>query len=179
MNARNATVRYPLHVTISVLFIILIVALGVVLSWQNYRKTSSIILTTAEQVFDQITRELVLDFNGTYHPVAGALRLLALAPVTRAATLDERLRSLRTFTVALANEPSVSGIEFGYANGDYFIVRPLRTGDIRRHFDAPENAAYVADNVDTAPGGARRLVRLFFDAQAREILRKPAEATSV
>ena len=178
MNARTGTVRYPLHVTISVLFIILIVALGIVLSWQNYRKTSSIILTTAEQVFDQITRELVLDFNGTYHPVAGALRLLALAPVNRAATLDERLSSLRTFTVALANEPSVSGIEFGYANGDYFIVRPLRSGDIRRHFDAPENAAYVVDNVDTAPGGSRRLVRLFFDAQTREILRKPAEATT-
>jgi len=177
MNARNATVRYPLHVTISVLFITLVVVLGVVLSWQNYRKTSSIILTTAGQVFDQITRELILDFNGTYHPVTGALRLLALAPVTTAASLDERLESLGTFTVALANEPSVSGIQVGYANGDFFIVRPLRTDDLRRHFGAPENAAFVVDNVDTAAGGARRLVRLFFDARSREILRKPAEAT--
>lgn len=177
MNARNATVRYPLHVTISVLFITLVVVLGGVLSWQNYRKTSSIILTTAGQVFDQITRELILDFNGTYHPVTGALRLLALAPVTTAATLDERLESLGTFTVALANEPSVSGIQVGYANGDFFIVRPLRTDDLRRHFGAPGNAAFVADHVDTAADGARRLVRLFFDAQSRVILRKPAEAT--
>ena len=149
----------PLHVTISVLFITLIVALGVLLSWQNYRKTSSIILTTAGQVFDQITRELILDFNGTYHPVAGALRLLALAPVTTADTLDERLESLETFTVALANEPSVSGIEIGYANGDFFIVRPLRTEAVRRHFGAPGNAAFVADQVDTAADGKRRLVR--------------------
>jgi HD-GYP domain-containing protein (c-di-GMP phosphodiesterase class II) len=177
MNARNATVRYPLHVTISVLFIALVVALGIVLSWQNYRKTSSIILTTAGQVFDQITRELILDFNGTYHPVAGALRLLALAPVTTAATLDERLESLGTFTVALANEPSVSGIEVGYANGDFFIVRPLRTEAVRRHFGAPGNAVFVADHVDTAADGKRRLVRLFFDAQSREIMRKPAEET--
>lgn len=177
MNARNATVRYPLHVTISALFITLVVVLGVVLSWQNYRKTSSIILTTAGQVFDQITRDLILDFNGTYHPVAGALRLLALAPVTTAATLDERLESLGTFTVALANEPSVSGIQVGYANGDFFIVRPLRTDDLRRHFGAPGNAAFVADHVDTAADGERRLVRLFFDAKSREILRKPAEAT--
>lgn len=178
MNARNTTVRYPLHVTISTLFITLVVVLGVVLSWQNYRKTSSIILTTAGQVFDQITRELILDFNGTYHPVAGALRLLALVPVTTAATLDERLESLGTFTVTLANEPSVSGIQIGYANGDYFIVRPLRTDELRRHFGAPEAAAFVADHVDTAADGARRLVRLFFDSQSREILRKPAEATS-
>jgi HD-GYP domain-containing protein (c-di-GMP phosphodiesterase class II) len=178
MNVRDTTVRYPLHITISALFITLVIVLGIALSWQNYRKTSSIILTTAGQVFDQITRELILDFNGTYHPVAGALRLLSLAPITTAATLDDRLKSLRTFTVALANEPSVSGIEVGYGNGDYFIVRPLRTGDLRRHFEAPGAAAFVADHVDTAAGGGRRLVRLFFDAQSREILRKPAEPTS-
>jgi len=178
MNARNATVRYPLHVTISFLFITLIVALGVVLSWQNYRKTSSIILTTAGQVFDQITRDLILDFNGTYHPVAGTLRLLALGPVTMAATLDERLKSLRTFTVALSNEPSVSGIEVGYGNGDFFIVRPLSTDEVRRHFGAPGNAAFVVDHVDTGAEGRRRLVRIFLDSQSLEILRKPAEPTS-
>jgi HD-GYP domain-containing protein (c-di-GMP phosphodiesterase class II) len=177
MNARDTTVRYPLHVTISVLFIALVVALGGVLSWQNYRKTSGIILTTAGQVFDQITRELILDFNGTYHPVAGALRLLALAPVTTAATLDERLASLGTFTVALANEPSVSGIQIGYGNGDYFIVRPLHTQEVRRHFGAPDDAAFVADQVDTAADGKRRLVRLYFDAQSRELLRAPPQAT--
>jgi HD-GYP domain-containing protein (c-di-GMP phosphodiesterase class II) len=178
MNARDAAVRYPLHITISALFITLIVVLGVVLSWQNYRKTSSIILSSAEQVFDQITRELVSDFNGTYHPVAGALRLLSLAPVTTAGTLQARLESVATFTVALANEPSVSGIQVGYGNGDFFIVRPLRTDEMRRHFAAPEAAAFVADHVDTAPDGGRRLVRLFFDAQSGEILRKPAESTS-
>jgi HD-GYP domain-containing protein (c-di-GMP phosphodiesterase class II) len=177
MNARNATARYPLHVTISVLFILLVVALGIVLSWQNYRKTSSIILTTAGQVFEQITRDLILDFNGTYHPVAGVLRLLALGPVTTAATLEDRLKSLRTFTVALSNEPSVSGIEVGYGNGDFFIVRPLPSDAVRRHFGAPGNAAFVADHVDTGVNGGRRLVRLFLDAQSQEILRKPAEPT--
>ena len=56
MNARDSTLRYPLHITISTLFITLIVILGVMLSWQNYRKTSGIILTTSEQVFDQIAK---------------------------------------------------------------------------------------------------------------------------
>jgi HD-GYP domain-containing protein (c-di-GMP phosphodiesterase class II) len=177
MNARDTAVRYPLHVTIGLLFIALVVALGGVLSWQNYRKISGIILTTAEQVFDQITRELILDFNGTYRPVAGALRLLALAPFTRAATLDERLAALATFTVALANEPSVSGIEIGYGNGDYFIVRPLRTPDLRRHFGAPGEAAFVVDDIGAGPDGTRRMVRLFFDAQSRELLRRPPQAT--
>jgi len=178
MNARDAAVRYPLHVTIGVLFIALVVVLGSVLSWQNYRKTSGIILTTAGQVFNQITDELILDFNGTYHPVAGALRLLALAPITRATTLDERLAALDTFTVALENEPSVSGIEVGYGNGDYFIVRPLRTAELRRHFEAPDKAAYVVDEIGAGLDGTRRLVRLFFDSQSREMLRQPSQATN-
>ena len=177
MNARDAGVRYPLHVTIGVLFIALVVALGGVLSWQNYRKTSGIILTSAGQVFDQISDELVLDFNGTYHPVAGALRLLALSPISRAATLDERLAELDTFAVALANEPSASGIQVGYGDGDYFIVRPLRTQDLRRHFEAPDAAALVVDDIETDADGKRRLVRLFFDAQPHELLRKPPQAT--
>jgi HD-GYP domain-containing protein (c-di-GMP phosphodiesterase class II) len=177
MNARDAGVRYPLHVTIGVLFITLVVALGGVLSWQNYRKTSGIILTTAGQVFDQISDELILDFKGTYHPVAGALRLIALAPITRAATLEERLAALDTFTVALANEPSVSGLGVGYGDGDYFIVRPLRTAAQRQHFGAPDQAAFVVDDIGAATDGTRRLVRLFFDAQSGELLRKPPQAT--
>jgi HD-GYP domain-containing protein (c-di-GMP phosphodiesterase class II) len=177
MKARVAAVRYPLHVTIGVLFIALVVALGGVLSWQNYRKTSSIILTTAGQVFDQITRELILDFNGTYHPVAGALQLLARTPVMRAATLDERLAALELFTAALANEPSVSGIQAGYGDGDYFIVRPLHTDALRAHFEAPEEAAFVVDDINAGSDGTRQLVRLFFDAQLHELLRKPPQVT--
>ena len=45
MNKPIAVRRYPLHLTISVLFITLVVVLGVVLSWQNYSKTSDIILS--------------------------------------------------------------------------------------------------------------------------------------
>ena len=42
MNEKGLT-RCPLHITISALFITLIVILGGVLGWRNYRKTSDII----------------------------------------------------------------------------------------------------------------------------------------
>ena len=41
--------RYPLHITISALFIALILLLGVILGWQNYSKTSDIILAAADR----------------------------------------------------------------------------------------------------------------------------------
>ena len=77
--------RYPLHVTISTLFIALILLLGVVLSWQSYSKTSAIIFSSADQVYDQIARELALDFKATYNPVADTLQLLALGERVAAA----------------------------------------------------------------------------------------------
>ncbi len=168
----NKNPRYPLHITISVLFIALIVLLGAVLSWQSYSKTSDIIFSSADRVYDQIARELVLDFNATYNPVADTLQLLALSPVIGAATLDARLESLATIRVALLNEPSVTAIQVGYDNGDYFIVRSTQTDYMRSRFSAPNDAYFMADHIATADNGERLLVRLFLDSDMRELQRQ-------
>ena len=72
MNDKNIT-RYPLHLTISALFITLIVILGGILSWQNYSKTSDIIRASANDLYDRVTTELLLDINATYQPVGDTL----------------------------------------------------------------------------------------------------------
>ena len=74
------TSRFPLHITISTLFIGLILLFGGLLSWQSYNKTSEIIFSSAERVYTQAGNELQLDFRATYRPVASELRLLALSP---------------------------------------------------------------------------------------------------
>jgi HD-GYP domain-containing protein (c-di-GMP phosphodiesterase class II)/HAMP domain-containing protein len=169
--------RYPLHVTISALFIALIVLLGVVLSWQSYSKTSDIIFSSADQVYDQIARELVLDFNATYNPVADTLQLLALSPVASASTLAERLNSLDMIHAALMSEESVAAIQLGYPNGDYFIVRSLATEYMRSQFSAPADARFMADHISTDGNGERRLARLFFDHDMHELQRQPPEVS--
>ncbi|UCC56153.1 MAG: hypothetical protein JSU75_12655, partial [Gammaproteobacteria bacterium] len=173
----NRKLQYPLHVTISVLFIALILLLGVVLSWQNYSKTSDIILTSADRVYDQIARELVIDFKATYNPVADTLQLLALTPVMNAATLDSRLESLVTIRTALTNEPSVTAIQVGYDNGDYFIVRSTQSDFMRKRFSAPDDSHFMADHIATADDGERLLVRLFLDRDMREIHRQTVGKT--
>lgn len=168
----NKRFRYSLHITISALFIALIVLLGVVLSWQNYSKTSDIILASADQVYDQIARELIVDFNATYNPVADTLRLLVTSPVMSAASLDARLKSLETIRVALTNESSVTAIQVGYDNGDYFIVRSIRTNYMRSRFSAPHDSYFMADHIATAENGGRLLIRLFYDRDMHELQRQ-------
>jgi HD-GYP domain-containing protein (c-di-GMP phosphodiesterase class II) len=164
-------------VTISTLFIGLIVVLSAVLTWQNYSKTSAIMLSGATQVYKRATREMFVDFRGTYHSVAETLKLMALSPVTEADSLEERLKSLAMLTTALRGEPSVSAIQLGYANGDFFLVRPLPSTNMRQTFKAPDTAHYVADHVSDDDEGERQLTRLFFDEQLNEVSRQPPVVT--
>jgi HD-GYP domain-containing protein (c-di-GMP phosphodiesterase class II) len=177
MHTRDSQLRFPLHVTISTLFIGLIVVFSAVLSWQNYRKTSDIMLAGASQVYEQATREMFLDFRGTYHSVAEIIKLLALSPVVKAGSLEERIKSVEMFATALLGEPSLSAIQLGYPNGDYFIVRSLTSNSLRQTFSAPDTAQYVADHLSRDANGERRLIRLFFDEQLHKISAETPVAT--
>ena len=177
MNKPDTSRSYPLHLTISALFITLVVVLGVILSWQNYSKTSEIILSSADKMYDQVTQELLLDIKATYRPVGDTLGLLALTPLAAAMTLPERLLSVPLLGEALRNESAVTGIQAGYPNGDYFIVRPLADAALQLRFEAPADSGFMADHVDTDAAGERRLTRIFFDGKLREIARNAAVKT--
>ena len=160
---RFRAIHPPLHVTISGLFIGLILTLGGLLSWQSYTKTSAVILSSAAAVYKQISDELHLEFRATYRPATAVLRLLALSPLIRATSLDQRLQALPQLRSAVGEGETVSGIQIGYANGDYFILRPLNGDTARSTFGAPAAAAYVVDNIASGDDGSRQLQRLFYD----------------
>jgi len=174
MNKTEPVTRFPLHLTISALFITLIVILGAVLSWQNYSKTSDIIRSSAGKMYDQVATELLLDIKGTYRPVGDTLGLLALTPITRAGSLAERLDAIDMLGEALRSSPSVTGIQVGYPNGDFFILRPLPGDVARKQFAAPASALFVADHVDSDASQRWQLLRIYLDANLREISRNPS-----
>ena len=177
MNIHSATTRYPLHLAISALFITLVVILGAVLSWQNYSKTSDIIRSSAGRMYDQVATELLLDIKATYQPVGDTLGLLALTPITRAGSLAERLDAIDMLGEALRGNPSVTAIQIGYPNGEFFILRPVPDDTARKQFAAPADARFVADHVDSDASQRRQLLRIYFDASLREISRNPPEVT--
>ncbi len=176
MNEKSLT-RFPLHLTISTLFITLVIVLGGVLSWQTYSKTSDIIRASASDLYDRVTTELLLDFKSTYRPVGDTLGLLALTQITRAGTLAERLEAIDILREMLRSETSVAAIQVAYPNGDFIILRPLFDKLMRERFAAPDAASYVADHVDTGATGGRRLLRIYFDDDLHEVMRNAEEAT--
>ena len=170
--------RPSFYFTINSLFILLILGVGGILIWQNYLSTKKIVLFAANRAYDQVVREVSEDFKSTYKPVFQTVHLLSMTPVMRASTLNERLQELGILSTALQNKAELSGLQVGYANGDYFIIRPVPSDRIRTLFQAPEKAGYVVDHINTDPvSGQRLLVRIYYDDKLREILRNDPETT--
>ncbi len=175
---RKENYRPSIYFTINSLFILLILGVGVILIWQNYLSTRKIVLMAADRDYEQVAREVSQDFKHTYRPVFQTVRLLSKTPVMRASTLDERLQELGILSTALQNRAELSGLQVGYANGDYYKIRPVLSEQSRSLFQAPEKARYVTDHINTDPvSGQRLLIRSYYDDALREILRDGPEKT--
>ncbi|MGA5587526.1 HD domain-containing phosphohydrolase [Pseudomonas siliginis] len=164
--------RLPLHVHISVMFTFLLLLTGVVLGLFNYHQTTQIILSSSEKLFDRIEQDVRLDLQATYQPIRNLLSLLADTPAAQASDLKQRLPLLKPFSQSLTDNPALASLYLGYANGDFFMVRALRTPALKAQLQAPEAAAYQVWSIEHAPQGATRSQSLFFDQALTPINRR-------
>ncbi|RIJ07276.1 HD domain-containing protein [Pseudomonas sp. 91RF] len=155
--------RFPLHVHISVMFTFLLLLTGVVLGLFNYRQTTQIILSSSEKLFERIEQDVRVDLQSTYAPIRHLLSLLADNPGTQASALEQRLALLKPFSQSLADNPDLASLYLGYDNGDFFMVRPLRTASLKTLLKAPDAAAYQVWSIEHDANGSVRSQSLFFN----------------
>jgi len=163
--------RFPLHVHISVMFTVLLLFTGVVLGIFNYLQTSQIIMSSSEKLFGNIAQDVQVDLQRTYQPIRSLLGLLAVYDGNQASTLEQRLPLLKPFAQSLRDNPDLASLYLGYTNGDFFMVRPLRTDTTRRYFDAPANAAFQVWSIEHI-NNRLRSQSLFFDDALQLITRR-------
>ena len=172
---KNST--YSLHFTTSSLFISLVIVFGGILSWQNYNKTSEIVIASGDQVFDQINTEITLEIGTLRKSVKQIVSFIAHTPIGQINSVLAPTQSLKLLSSALANETNLSAIQVGYPNGDYFIIRPISSEDVRNTFKAPKGSTYIIDIINTDEQGQRSLLRQFFDESLNEMSRNSATPT--
>lgn len=164
--------RFPLHVHISVLFSLLLLFSGVVLGLFNYYQTSQIILSSSNQLFTQIRARVDTDLQRTYQPIQQLLSLLALQEKNRGSDRYQRMDLLPTLAQALRDNPKLAALYLGYEDGDFFMVRPLRTDRLKQIFDAPAEAAFQVWTIDRS-GQARAVSEsAYFDNDMQLISRR-------
>jgi HD-GYP domain-containing protein (c-di-GMP phosphodiesterase class II) len=155
--------RFPLHVHISVMFTFLLLLTGVVLGIFHYRQTTQIILSSSEKLFSRIEQDVRLDLHATYEPIRHLLSLLRHNPAALASDLQQRLALLQPFRQALEDNLDLASLYVGYDSGDFFMVRPLRTPDLKSMLKAPDNAAYQVWSIERNSSGQAHSQSLFFD----------------
>ncbi|ERO64727.1 hypothetical protein P308_22585 [Pseudomonas piscis] len=157
--------RFPLHIHISVMFTLLLLMTGVILGIYNYHATTRIILGSSEKLFQRIEQDVRSDLRSTYEPIRHVLSLLATRSATQAPSLEQRLELLRPFSQSLLDNSDLASLYLGYANGDFFMVRPLRDAQIRDKRQAPANSAYEVWSIERdASAGQVKSQSLFYDA---------------
>ncbi|MBV6825558.1 HD domain-containing phosphohydrolase [Pseudomonas sp. PD9R] len=164
--------RFPLHVHISVMFTLLLLLTGVVLGIFNYRQTTQIILSSSEKLFNRIEQDVRLDLQATYEPIRHLLSLLVDNPAAQATDLAQRLMLLKPFAQSLKDNPDLASLYLGYGNGDFFMVRPLRTSQLKTLLKAPETAAYQVWSIERNNSGQVHSQSLFFDQNLALISRQ-------
>ena len=173
------TRRFPLHVHISTLFIVLILLVGGVIGGLGYRISSEILKTTASELNTRIGRETVGEFSNIIGPAEMATRLLSYDGITQARSLEERLLNLGFMREALNNSSALTSLYVGYGNGDFFMIRRIWDEADGKVFDAPEKSAFMVQSIDHQ-GEELRGRYIFLDAQLM-VLRsddRPDYATS-
>ncbi|MGN8273915.1 HD domain-containing phosphohydrolase [Pseudomonas sp. SMN5] len=142
--------RFPLHVHISVMFTLLLLLTGTVLGVFNYQQTTQIILSSSEKLFNRIEQDVRLDLYDTYEPIRHLLGLLADYPAPQAPGTTQRLALLTPFSQALRDNPDLASLYLGDSDGNFLMVRPLRSETLRTDLKAPANAAYQVWTVEQA-----------------------------
>ena len=140
--------RIPLHLCISVVLTSVLLLTSSLLGLFAYRQASNIILSTSDDLFANITRDVRDDIDATYGPIRSLLNLLAVAAPIAQATLPARLALLPSFSQALQDNPNLASLYVGYSNGDFFMVRPMRLGTVRASLKAPPEAAFQVWSIE-------------------------------
>jgi len=164
--------RFPLHVHVGTLAIVLIVLTGAIIGWYNYLQSSRIILAEADRILGDLTREIATDLADGSRLNHTTIELLARSGLGEARTTERRLALVPLLQAALAGNDRLYSVYSGYDDGAFFQLVPLRTEARKTFYKAPGNAAYLAWSVEPASAGAKSIYR-FLDADLNLVAERP------
>lgn len=137
--------------------------LTVVLVAQSFRGMEQAKVTAAEATARQLATSVDDRINAITQPPATALAVLRHDSLTGASTLASRLERLPMVADILASSEIVSAVYAGYSDGDFFLVRKIRSSGTLQFPDAPPGSEYLLQSLER-DGDTRVGTWQFYDA---------------
>ncbi len=143
------------------------------LIWQGWRAAHRALIQAAEETTESMATladERVRHFIST---ASSTLHRLTHYPLKIGPGLETHSIALMSFVNALTSTPMVSAIHVSYGDGDFIIVRQLKTAEERQHYGAPDNAVFMLGVRTNGSLGSPTLERYFYNAKSDFIKKIP------
>src|SRR5690242_4781057 len=154
--------RLPLTLCLALLLIGVVLAVGTALGVYNYRQTARIVDGAAQTLVDDTARDVAVALDRDLMPAQLLVQVVSTQAITRATSLEERLRELPTFARALEQDPALTAVYVGYGGGSFFLVRALRDDATRAAVRAPRGARFAVQSVERRSDTSGADVRFLF-----------------
>jgi len=167
--AKTTAKRYPLHITISVAFAVLLALFGLALIGFNYLETRKIALLGADDLLARIDAHMQTSVEELYGPVENVVDVASKALPAHGRSPADGLRSLGFVSEVLRLMPEISSIFVGYENGDSYLLRHVDAWPgIRNEVNIPPGATFVLEIIRAGgPDGVHRQWELYDDDLTR------------
>jgi HD-GYP domain-containing protein (c-di-GMP phosphodiesterase class II) len=168
--------KFPLHMHIATMFILLTMTLGAIQIWFNYHKNSELIKQSSILQYENVMQRAAMDLSAKYTLAANSVAIMAKSELALAKNLPERLKFIPVLSTILQGNKAVSGFEVGYKNGDFFIIRVIDSDYMRKQFNAPINTAFLVDDLKAPDNPATKMnIRVYYDKYLHELKREILE----
>ena len=154
----------PLKVHIATLVVGMLLVVSTSLMWVSDRTLTSQTLEAGEELFSRIADSTSDALELELKPAQIAVKILANSPLADANSLNARQRHLDALLAAIRSRGSFASAYVGTKNGSYLQVRELNKDFVRKIFDAPHDANYVARSISRDNPNSIDAVRYFYSA---------------
>lgn len=140
--------HYPLWLYMGIIFTTLVIVMWFALGFSSYHMVKKTSLTATNQLAEQITRIAELSLEAVQRSAYVAIETLSNVNLAEKSVSDLRLHVFPLMAADLRALPVINSIFISYENGDFFVVRALRTESEIALFNAPAKAFFIVQSVE-------------------------------
>ena len=137
-----------LQTLISSAIVVAMLVVAAVIFAISYQYSRELVKDATLDRIHLVADELNSLMERTFLPAERTLELLSWDELTAAETTEERLSSLPKLTDLLRKDQVIDAIYLGYEDGDFMLVRPIRSESVREIVKAPVDTAFVGEFIE-------------------------------
>ena len=140
-------VAIPFEVLIACVVVAAMLLLTALMAYQVGSSARQAIIDASDDSAQHISQLIGERVHRIVEPAYATIRLLAFDPIAAAPTLPLRLRRLPVLANMLTQNPLLSAVFVGYPDGQFLLVRPVRSDALREHIGAPRDTAFLVQSM--------------------------------